>query len=164
MSDPAWLAEARKYIGLTEFPGASHNQTIMRWLDQLSAWWRDDETPWCGVFVAHCMQATGQVVPKYWMRAKAWAEWGEELPSPVLGCVVVFERKGGGHVGFVVGRARSGNLMVLGGNQGNKVSIAEFARDRVVGYYWPPGVAMLPPAWRRLAEMDSAGQLSTNEA
>lgn len=162
MNEPSWLVEARKYIGLSEFPGASHNSTILRWLDKLSAWWRDDETPWCGVFVAYCMQASDIAVPKYWMRAKAWADWGSRLSAPVTGCVVVFERQGGGHVGFVVGRTLTGNLMVLGGNQGDKVSIAAFDRSRVVGYYWPPGLPL--PIHQGLIVMADNGQLSTNEA
>jgi hypothetical protein len=51
--------------------------------------------------------------------------------------VVVFERKGGGHVGFLVGTDERGRLMVLGGNQGNSVNVAPFDRSRVLGYRWP---------------------------
>ena len=52
MSEPSWLKIARSYEGLKEIPGPRHNQTIIRWLGKLKAWWSDDETPWCGVFVA----------------------------------------------------------------------------------------------------------------
>lgn len=162
-TEPVWLAEARKSIGVTEIKGPKTNDFISRWLVGLLAWWTDDETPWCGVFVAHCMQAAGVELPKYWMRAKAWADWGSKLSAPVIGCIVVFERVGGGHVGFVVGRTANGNLMVLGGNQGDKVCIRPFERSRVVGYYWPPGLSL--PNYEALAMMDAAGeQLSTNEA
>lgn len=134
---PVWIDEARRYIDLEEIPGAASNSTIIGWLVRLSAWWRDDETPWCGTFVAHCLQETGYEIPKYWMRALAWAEWGRPLPAPMVGCIVVFSRKGGGHVGFVVGQDAKGNLLVLGGNQGNRVSIAAFPRIRVEAYRWP---------------------------
>ncbi|HEX4918037.1 MAG TPA: TIGR02594 family protein [Limnobacter sp.] len=157
-----WLNEGLKHVGLAEIPGAKHNATIQAWLRKLGAWWSDDETPWCGVYVAHCMQVSGLPVPKYYMRAKAWADWGVGLSRPVVGCVVVFERKGGGHVGFVVGQDQRGNLMVLGGNQGNKVSVAPFDRSRVLAYRWP--TAMPYPEDKPLRLVASDGKLSTNEA
>lgn len=162
VNDPEWLSEARKHIGVAEISGPKTNDFISRWLNHLGAWWSDDETPWCGVFVAHCMQEAGMPLPKNWMRAKAWADWGSKLSAPEHGCVVVFERAGGGHVGFVVGRTASGNLLVLGGNQGNRVKISEFARDRVVGYFWPASIPL--PIHRALLVMSSTGELSTNEA
>lgn len=140
MNDYDWMIEGRRYLGLKEIPGSATNSVIARWLVELSAWWRDDETPWCGTFVAHCIWHAGYAVPKYWMRAREWAGWGRELEIPIVGCIVVFERQGGGHVGFVVGQDERGNLLVLGGNQGNKVSIAAFPRLRAVAYRWPAAV------------------------
>jgi uncharacterized protein (TIGR02594 family) len=57
--EPHWLPIARKYIGLTEIPGKAHNPTILRWLTELKAWWKDDETPWCGTFVAAVLREAG---------------------------------------------------------------------------------------------------------
>lgn len=163
MTEPIWMFEARKYLGLAEIPGPRHNPVIVGWLARLKAWWAEDETPWCGTFVAHVMDTAGFALPKFWMRAKAWADWGERLGAPVTGCIVVFDRDGGGHVGFVVGRTAQGHLMVLGGNQGNRVSIAPFDRARVLAYVWPPGCPLPHP--RPLVVMDAAGQgLSKNEA
>lgn len=141
MSDPAWLAAARQYEGLAEIPGKDTAPVIAGWLLGLKAWWRDDEQPWCGVAVAAWM-LEGRVVdlPKHWYRARDWLNWGRVLSLPVVGCVVVFERGGGGHVGLLVGVDHLGRLMVLGGNQGNRVSIAPFDRSRVLGYRWPQGV------------------------
>ena len=162
-TEPSWLVEARRHVDVAEVPGPRHNPVIQSWLHKLRAWWNDDETPWCGVFVAACMDTAGIALPKYWMRAKAWADWGSRLSAPVAGCIVVFERQGGGHVGFVVGRTAKGNLMVLGGNQGNRVSIAPFDRARAVAYVWPSGVPL--PEHTALAVIDATGlQLSTNEA
>lgn len=163
MQEPNWLTEARRHLGVAEIAGPKHNPVIQSWLHKLKAWWDDDETPWCGVFVAACMDTAGIALPANWMRAKAWAGWGSRLSAPIPGCVVVFERQGGGHVGFVVGRTAGGNLMVLGGNQGNRVSIAPFDRTRAVAYVWPAGVPMPPHAV--LAVLDAGGApLSTNEA
>lgn len=163
MKEQVWMVEARKHLGLAEIPGPAHSPVILSWLQRLKAWWSDDETPWCGVFVAHCIVAAGLPLPKNWMRAKAWAEWGSRLSAPVPGCIVVFERQGGGHVGFVVGRTANGNLMVLGGNQGNRVSEAPFDRSRAVAYVWPASLPM--PDHAPLPVLDAAGQaISTNEA
>ena len=134
--EPIWLARARADIGLRELPGAPTAPKIRQWLETLRAWWRDDETPWCGVAVAAWMQQVSIGVPKHYYRAKAWAEWGYPV-APVVGCVVVFERQGGGHVRLLVGKDAAGRLMVLGGNQGNAVSIAPFERDRAIAYRWP---------------------------
>lgn len=83
------------------------------------------------------------------------------LTKPTEGCIVVFERQGGGHVGFVVGKDSAGNLMVLGGNQGDAVNIRPFAMSRVSGYRWPDS---LPPSIGSLPLLASNGELSNNEA
>lgn len=160
-ADPPWLAEARRHEGLREIPGAPTAPTIQRWLADLGAWWRDDETPWCGVAVAAWMQAAGVTpLPRFWMRARAWADWGQPLPWAALGAVAVFSRKGGGHVGLVTGEDQDGNLLILGGNQGNAVNIRAFPRDRLLAFRWPPGRAL--PRFEQLA-MGSAAA-TTGEA
>lgn len=137
-SELPWLTEARKHIGLAEIPGKQHNPTITNWLIKLKAWWRDDETPWCGVFVAHCLRSANRAIPKHWYRAKEYANYGTRLSKPAYGCIAVMSRQGGGHVGFVVGEvSKGGDLLILGGNQGNKVSIARFPRSRITAYVWP---------------------------
>lgn len=158
--EPPWLIEARKSLGLREIPGAATAGTIKRWLRELGAWWSDDATPWCGTAVAAWMRADGQLLPKHWYRARAWLDWGVHLAGPVVGCVVVLQREGGGHVGLVVGKDMAGNIAVLGGNQGDRVSIAMFPRNRVLGYRWPLGEPQsfyAPPVL-------TAGQLSESEA
>lgn len=161
--EPAWLIEARKSIGVREIKGPQHDRRIMGWLDQLRAWWKDDETSWCGVFVAHCMQVAGLPLPKFWMRAKDWLNWGESIACPVVGAVVVFTRDGGGHVGFIVGKDQNGNLLVLGGNQGDMVKISPFAMSRVAGFRLPKGYN-IPSSSLTLPVLASDGHLSTNEA
>lgn len=116
----------------------------------------------CGIYVARCFQVCNMEIPKNWMRAKDWCNWGVKIAKPMDGCVVVFEREGGGHVGFVVGETVDGFLSVLGGNQKNKVSIAKFNKDRVVGYYWPKEVPV--PSVYILSKVYGGGEVSTNEA
>lgn len=161
---PPWVETGRRHIGLAEIPGPEHSPVIQGWLAKLNAWWRDDETPWCGVFVAHCLQAHEIELPRHWYRARAWLDWGAPLAAPALGAVVVFERgPGSGHVGFVVGRNPRGALLVLGGNQGNRVSVAPFAVDRVLGYRWPKAHPLLD-LYTSLPVQESTAALSTNEA
>lgn len=137
MMEPAWLVHARADLGVTEAPGKADSPVIRRWLVDLKAWWTDDATPWCGTAVAHWMQKAGVRPPAHWYRALAWADWGVRLGRPALGAVVVYRRPGGGHVGLVVGVDQRGNVLTLGGNQGDRVTIAPFDRQRVVSYRWP---------------------------
>lgn len=161
--EPTWLTIARTFIGLREIPGAPTAPMIATWLAKLNAWWKDDETPWCGVYVAACLQGHSPL-PKHWYRAKGWLDWGTALAAPAVGCVVVFERQGGGHVGFIVGRDTRGRLLVLGGNQGNAVNVAPFTEDRVAGYRWPANVSVPAIGMATLPVRAALGAASTNEA
>lgn len=163
MTAPRWMAVGRKYIGLAEVPGREHNPVIINWLTSLKAWWREDETPWCGTFVAAVLREADVPITASWYRARAWLDWGLRLHAPTLGCVVVFERAGGGHVGFVAGRDIAGRLMVLGGNQGNRVSIAPFDVSRVLGYRWP-AAEPLPPHFSTPLLASNGQPSSTQEA
>jgi uncharacterized protein (TIGR02594 family) len=160
MSEPSWLKIARSYDGLKEIPGPRHNQTIIRWLVKLNAWWSDDETPWCGVFVAHCMQESWLPFPKFYMRAKAWSDYGSLLRRDRLapGAILVFDRAGGGHVGFYVGED-AGFYYVLGGNQSNAVNVMKLGKSRLVASRWPKGEPVIgKPVYL------NGGSVSTNEA
>jgi uncharacterized protein (TIGR02594 family) len=160
LTDPKWLSYARGKIGEREIKGPRHNPWIVRGLAKLKAWWADDETPWCGFFVAHCMEEAGLPYPKHWYRAKGWAEYGANLrPERIApGAILVFDRIGGGHVGFYVGESIR-HYYVLGGNQGNKVSIAPISKDRCVAIRWPKDEAVIGT----MVYM-TGGKVSTNEA
>lgn len=163
MNDPFWLTIARRYLSVAETPGKGTTPVIARWLLNLKAWWKDDETPWCGVFVAECLREAGKELPKHWYRALAWQDFGLRLAAPTLGCIVVFARSGGGHVGFFVGYDENGRFMILGGNQGNRVSIAPFDGSRIVAFRWPDP-ASLPPIFITPKLASNGKPSSTNEA
>lgn len=137
-SNPRWMQIAKGCVGLKEVPGPKHNTKIQSWLARLGAWWRDDETPWCGVFVAHCMREAGLPIPQHWMRARAWADYGSNLRSTHVapGAILVFSRKGGGHVGFYAGEDAT-FYYVLGGNQSNAVNVSKIAKARCIAIRWP---------------------------
>lgn len=165
--DPGWLAEARRHIGQREVPGPASSGWIKSlWLGlKGGAWfWKhygEDDTalPWCGAFVAHCMQAAGREFPARYASALAWASWGEAVPGPSYGAVAVLTRNGGGHVGFVTGVSRDGRrIKLLGGNQGDSVCEAWFNADRVTAYRVPPGYRAAT------APVAAVGQMSRSEA
>ena len=165
MKELAWLAEARKHIGLKEIPGAKHNPIIQAWLKDLGAWWQDDETPWCGVFVAHCLKAGGRDIPKNWFRAKEYENYGLKLKQPAYGCIATFTREGGGHVGFVVGETEDGQLLIQSGNQSNGVNIRAFPKSRATSYRWPSkGGQLLPPDPSRYTLPKGIAAASKSEA
>ena len=132
----AWIAEAKKYIGLQEVKGSKHNPTILTWLSNLKAWWSDDESAWCATFVAHCLQVAGVAFPKHWYRALDYTNYGTRISKPAYGCVAIKTRKEGGHVCFVVGQTKQGKLVCLGGNQNDKVSYAIFDPNVFTAFRW----------------------------
>lgn len=160
----SWLDRAIGYIGTREIRGRKHNRLVLRWASIFGI--RDDETPWCGSFVAGMMKEDGRPVQKRGAAARSWLKYGKKLDKPAVGCIVVFwrgKRNGwSGHVGFVVGKDQYGNLMVLGGNQGNAVNIKPFSTKRVLGYRWP---SIWPSQKRfKLPVVNSNGRVSNNEA
>ena len=139
MNKPRWVLQAENNIGVKEVKGATHNPVIVQyWKDIRRGGIKDDETPWCAAFVGSMLERCGIQSTRF-ESAKSYLSWGEKLDRPVYGCVVVFSRDGGGHVGFVVGKDKAGNLLVLGGNQGDAVNVKAFPLSRDPAYRWPEG-------------------------
>lgn len=145
---PAWMDTAYRLRGAREIPGPRHNTLISNgWgrLDKklgLTARFNDDETPWCGLFVAHCMDAAGLKYPTMYPRAKAWAKYGtaEAIDSIPFGAICVKGRQGGGHVYFAAAMSPDGSIIYgLGGNQNNAVNLAAFRRRDIIAARWPVG-------------------------
>lgn len=155
-SDPPWLLFARQDLGLKEVPGALDAPGIVRMWALVKAPFTTDSVAWCGGACGAWFVRAGYAPPKACWRARNWLDWGKPISEPVLGCVVVFSRGAGGHVGLVVGRTAHGGLSVLGGNQGDRVCIAAFPTARVLGYRLPPGDRMYAP----LPLVDAAGSPS----
>lgn len=159
-----WITVAKSLIGTKEVPGARSNPTIIGWAKALGnrvlgMAYNDDSTPWCGLFVAHCVKAAGFTPAPIAVRASAWASWGVAC-KPVPGCIVVFKRPGGGHVGFLVGQNAT-SYRVLGGNQSDSVNETWIEKSRAVATRWPAGV---PVSGDPLPWIDAKGAVSRNEA
>jgi uncharacterized protein (TIGR02594 family) len=153
-SEPRHLTIARALIGTREAAGPANSKTIMGWAAALGTKilgiaYNADSVPWCGVFVAHCIRSAGLAPASIAVRAKAWATWGLPLAADRLapGTVLVFERQGGGHVGFYFGEDAT-HYHVLGGNQGDAVNIMRLGKSRCIARRWPAGLALTGgPVW-----------------
>ena len=166
---PGWVDHAFRHQGLKEAKGSANNPTILSWAKELGIKilgivYNADATAWCGLFVAHCLKEAGIDLLKMdkqtiAIRAKAWATWGVHTP-PRYGCILVFERPGGGHVGFYVGED-SKYYYVLGGNQGDMVSVMKIERSRMIATRWPRGSDMVT---KRVIVDDKGIPVSNNEA
>lgn len=159
--EPPWLKVARSYIGMREVKGPDHNTVLVKWWVKLGApWFRDDETAWCGEFVAACLMEAGLTWPKNFAAALSYRDYGSASPAQ-LGAIGVKQRVGGGHVFFIVGETPDKAFYkALGGNQGDMVSIMDVRKADVVAIRWPAGVAL--PAIRFLPTLP-AGTISTKE-
>lgn len=166
LTQPAWLTIAHSYLGVTEAKGPQNNKHVLKWWKDIGTSFDQDSVPWCGAFTGGVLFEAGIKPVKGGASARAWLKLPVKLDKPAVGCVVVFWRgkKSGasGHVGFVVGKDKRGNLMVLGGNQGDAVTIKPFGVDRVLGYRWP-GVYPYPERFK-LPVFDTGAAVSSNEA
>lgn len=165
MYKPPWYKIAETYIGLSEIKGPVNNSTIVRMFDRIKVGVNDDETAWCAAFVGNCLEEAGiKSTRSAW--ALDYAKYGIEV-VPVVGAIAVMQRKNsagkviGGHVTFVAGHDVQGRIMGLGGNQGDKVSVAPFDRSRILTYRMPQG-ALVPSS--ELPLYASSGKSSSNEA
>jgi uncharacterized protein (TIGR02594 family) len=162
-----WLETAYELIGTQEKPGAGTNEAIVGWAEDLELTsYNDDDIPWCGLFVAHCVgsQMPEEVLPNNPLGARSWAAFGRDT-SPRLGAVMVFWRGSPsgwkGHVGFYWAEDDDA-YHVLGGNQSNAVSVTRIAKERLLTARWPE-TGLSVDGFVRIAAHNGK-LLSTNEA
>jgi uncharacterized protein (TIGR02594 family) len=157
MSDdiPKWLQVMRAITGLTEDPGDEDNPRILGMRDFIAKRFPDmadycdeyqhDETPWCGLTAAFCVSVV-KIRPPFGaddVERFLWAlSWSDdpgymEIGRPVLGCIVVMEREGGGHVTMYEFTDSNGYYACRGGNQSDAVNVQHYDPDAVVALVWP---------------------------
>lgn len=160
---PRHLMKAIELFGTTEIVGPKHNPVILEWAKETKlGYYTNDEIPWCGLFIAVIMHRSSREIVKEPLWARNWNKFGVNSEVPMLGDVLVFSRSTGGHVGLYVGED-STSYHVLGGNQGNAVSIVRIVKNRMIGCRRPPYHTQ--PLNIRKIKLDSTGvTVSTNEA
>jgi uncharacterized protein (TIGR02594 family) len=100
-------------------------------------------TEWCAAFVNAILRDQGipgsESVSETPLLARSFLDWGEKVEEPKRGDLVIFERGTEGwqgHVGFFINKTeRNGQTyyLVLGGNQGNEVSIDLYSTEKLLG-------------------------------
>lgn len=164
-SGPRILKEMIALHGTIEAPGKANNPLILKWAKAigLGKVYKADSVAWCGLAVAYAVaQAGWDCAPRgnaLW--ARNWASWGNPAPVPMLGDVLVFSRAGGGHVGIYVAEDATA-FHVIGGNQGNAVTIKRIAKSRLLAARRCPWRVNQPANVRRVF-MSASGKLSANE-
>lgn len=137
---PKWYEVALAEVGTTETAGPASTARILEYFGATNHGAKDDETPWCSAFVNWCFKQAG-ITGTLSAGARSWTTWGQELKTPVVGCVVVFgyPNTWHGHVGFYAGEANN-SIRVYGGNQSNKVCTIGMDKKLLLSYRWPNGV------------------------
>jgi uncharacterized protein (TIGR02594 family) len=142
--DPPWLTAARSELGQREQPGNNDNHRILRYYRQAGhPEIQHDEVAWCAAFVGATLEAVGQPSTRSLM-ARSYLNWGSTLTSGRPGAVAIFKRGGdpnAGHVAFWLGE-HDDRVKVLGGNQGDAVSITTMAKADLLGLRWPTARAI----------------------
>jgi uncharacterized protein (TIGR02594 family) len=131
---------AQRFVGQKEVPGDFSNPAVLAMLRLDNPGIKDDETPWCSGFMNWCAWLLRLPRSKS-LAARSWLGVGHAvaLDKAEVGYdVVVLSRPAAGpaagHVGLFAGLSQDGkNVLLLGGNQGDAVSIAEFPVERIVG-------------------------------
>ena len=161
---PKLLVEAVKLLGTKEVVGKEHNPVILGWAKELglNKVYTADEIPWCGLAIAYEAHMAGVTVVDKPLWALSWATYGTKVTEPMLGDILTFKRDGGGHVGIYVGEDKD-CYHVLGGNQGNAMSITRIVKTRLYQARrteWK----VAQPANVRKVMLDAKGTISKNEA
>lgn len=94
-------------------------------------------TAWCAAFVNASLSQAGMKGTDS-LAARDFLKWGQGVDKPEVGDVAVFSRGDPngwqGHVGFFQGYNPDGTIRVLGGNQGDAVSVANYSPDQLLGF------------------------------
>lgn len=164
---PLWVIEGLKWLNLREGRGKAENPEILNWAreegGEIATGYKHDEIPWCALFANMVLTKLGiKGTETLW--ALDWNKWGQKLSGPVVGAFAPMKREGGGHIAIVVGRDVHGNLMCLGGNQSDTVSIVPFPAERPLSFRWPIGVPVpVNAGFQSLPVIRSDGRISTKE-
>lgn len=127
---PKQIFFARAYLDLHEVHDNQELKDLLKF--------NPKTTPWCSGFVNAIeklckRKGTGKLL------ARSYLEYGNPVTTPRLGDIVVLRRGNSswqGHVGYFIERDTSG-ILVLGGNQSNKVCYKYYNAEDLLAYRRP---------------------------
>ena len=139
------LQIAQRFIGLKEMAGTASNPLILAMLQLDTKWVEDDQVPWCSALLNFVFFLLGLPRSRS-LAARSWLLVGQSVPlsDAQPGHDVVILKRGtgvqpgpaviaaAGHVGLYVGQDAA-TVTIVGGNQGDAVSVASFQKSRILG-------------------------------
>lgn len=140
---PSVLVEtAKRILGADE---NAQNSMIQEFLADGGVNLDPAKTAWCAGFINAVLEKNG-ITGTGSNLARSFLNWGEDVTdSPQEGDIVVLTRgrrnSWKGHVGIFQGFDENGNILVLGGNQGNRVSIKPYDAGKLLGFRRAPGTS-----------------------
>lgn len=141
-----WLGIAVGEIGVKEYkPG--NNPRILEYHASTDIYrHKSDDVAWCSAFTNWCMEQSGNRGTESAL-ALSWKNWGQQVAQPITGAIAVKKRMVWdskkqkwitmGHVGIVYGGTPDGKLLILGGNQGDAVSISKYDKKSFFTFRLP---------------------------
>lgn len=167
---PLWFEAGLQMLGTKEAPGSANNPTIINWAKveggDIAKEYTRDETPWCALYANYCLTKAGlKGTGTLWALDFAGKWPSVRLAGVAVGAFAPMVRNGGGHIIQIAGRDQHGNIMGLGGNQSDQVSIVPFPVSRLnKGFWWPAGQPLPKTGFANLPIVSSSGRVSSNEA
>ena len=157
-----WMPIARGELGTREVAGAGSNPDVVEYYAEAGhPEIQNDEPAWCSAFVGAMLTRAGYPNTGS-LAARSYLQYGRKLDAPEPGCIVVFWRGSPtswqGHVAFFVAES-VGRVRVLGGNQSNAVTEAEYPKSQVLGYRWPQKASVQDLRAAGSTEVEAAGAL-----
>lgn len=132
------ISTALSQYGVKEIRGSKDHPQIVNYFTSLGfdgAKFKD-ETAWCSAFASWVAKQAGYEHSSK-LTARSWLTVGTSSNNPQPGDVVILWRESPnswkGHVAFLIKESKR-YVYLLGGNQGNSVSIKAYPKNKVLDY------------------------------
>lgn len=162
-TSPRIAVEAIKLLGIKEVQGPGDNPTILEWAKKLGVYpaYNHDSIPWCGLGMAYIAKQAGWEPPKDFLWALNWQHFGNAVPLPMFGDIMVKHRTGGAHVTMYVGEDTE-CYHCIGANQSDMVDVVRYPRSVFTIFRRCPWRINQPVGVRRIL-LSANGTMATKE-